>query len=69
MVRFNWAWDAEWVGYPSQVVRLMCLYRIASVNQQFGEQTLSIAELREQLARTRSYGDRPTVVSQYALSK
>ena len=34
----------------SQVVRLMCLYRIASVNHQFGEQTaLSIAELREQL--------------------
>jgi hypothetical protein len=27
----------------------MCLYRIASVNHQFGEQTLSIAELREQL--------------------
>ena len=27
----------------------MCLYRIASVNHQFGKQTLSIAELREQL--------------------
>ena len=51
----------------------MCLYRIASVNHQFGEQTLSIAELREQLgdkvARARRYNDRPTVVSQYALNK
>jgi hypothetical protein len=43
------------------------------VNQQFGEQALSIAELREQWgqhsARARRYGDCPTVVSQYALSK
>jgi hypothetical protein len=32
-----------------QAVRLMCLYRIASMKYQFGSQTLSIAELREQL--------------------
>jgi len=41
--------DAGWVAYTSQVVRLMFLYGIASMKHQFASQTLSIAELREQL--------------------